>query len=118
MLTSVLTSLQSLISPRFAVANFFPTLAFWFATAIMLFVLNAPFRAFARDSVNQTAGMSAVLMGAVLIGIAMSAYVLSAVLPAIQSLMEGNWPPWITFLFAPAQMKHYERLNEKVAENL
>jgi len=117
MLSTVLTQLQALVSPRFVVASFFPMLAFWFAHAVMLFAVNAPFRAFAQAALNQPLGTSTALVAAALIGIAMSAYVLAAVLPAIQSLMEGNWPSWLVSIFVPAQTRCLERIDAKLDEN-
>jgi hypothetical protein len=118
MLTTVLSRLQSLISSRFTAASFFfPTLAFWFAHALVLFEVNARFRVFARSVLGESVTTSAVLLTAGLIGVAMSAYVLSAVLPAIQSIMEGNWPTWLVSLFAPAQMRRFERLESELAAN-
>src|SRR5437879_1558164 len=113
MLSSVLSSLQTLISPRFVVANFFPALAFWFVNALTLFLLHSSFRTFAQDALNQTLPFSAVFVTAALVGVAISAYVLSAILPAIQSRMEGNWPSRVSSFFVPAQMKHFEWLNNR-----
>jgi hypothetical protein len=117
MLSTLLTNLQNLISTRFLLGSFLPTLAFWFAHAAMLFALNARFEAYVRNNIGQTAGLTAVLMSACLIGIAMSAYVFSALLPATQSLLEGNWPAWMVHFFVPAQMRHLERLDGEVDGN-
>ncbi|HEY1756194.1 MAG TPA: hypothetical protein VGG72_12410 [Bryobacteraceae bacterium] len=117
MLSTLLSSLQNLISSSFVVGSFFPALAFWFANAAMLFVLNARFETYVRNNIGQTAGLSAVLMTAGLIGVAMFAYVLSALLPAIQSLLEGTWSEWLVHLFIPAQMRLWERLEEKTSQN-
>jgi hypothetical protein len=109
--STVLTSLQSLISPRFVVASFFPALGFWFGNGLMLFWLHAPFRKLATQILSQaTVWQSGLLIGAAFIAIAMSAYTLSAVMPSIQSLLEGNWPDWIRSLFAPAQSRHQEAI--------
>lgn len=117
MFSSILSSLQTLISPRFIVANFSPALAFWFINALTLFLLNGSFQVFAHDALNQTLPFSAVLVTAVMVGVAISAYFLSALLPAIQSLMEGNWPSRVSSFFVPAQMTHFERLGDRIAEN-
>jgi len=115
MLSTILTSLQSLISPRFIVASFFPALAFWFSNALMLLWLNEPFRALTDKTINQsTLGQSSVLMAAALIGVAISAYALSAIMSGIQSLMEGSWPEPVAALFAPAQARHLKDLETRM----
>jgi hypothetical protein len=118
MFTTLLSNLQTLISSRFLVASFFPTMAFWFSHATMLFLLNAPFREYVRSNIGQTAGLTAVITAAALIWVALSAYAAFALLPTIQSLMEGNWYPWIVAIFAPSQMNHFEQLDHEIAENL
>ena len=118
MFTTLLSNLQTLISSRFVIASFFPTLAFWFANATMLFLFNTSFQEYIRDHIGETTGLTVVIMAAALIAVAFSAYAESALLPAIQSLMEGNSPSWLVAIFAPSQMNHYERLEQEIAENL
>jgi hypothetical protein len=115
--TSLLTNLQSLISSNFVVASFFPTLAFWFANAVMLYRFNAPFRDYVQNSLNQTAGMTTVVTAAALIGVAFTAYAEAALLPTIQSLLEGNWPRWLIWFFTPAQARRYNRLEVAIHRN-
>jgi hypothetical protein len=117
-LSSILTSLQNLVSKSFALSSFAPSLVFWFANALMLFVLNSSFRAFALSVLSKNSGLSALIVTVCVAGIAMFAYTLSALLPAIQTIMEGNWPQWATWLFVPAQMKQFELLEEKIAKNV
>jgi hypothetical protein len=118
MFQTLLSNLQTLISSRFLVGSFFPTLAFWFANATMLFLFNAPFQEYVRSNIGQTAGLAAVIALAALIGVAFSAYAESALLPTFQSLMEGSWHWLPVAFFAPAQMRQYERLEREIAENL
>lgn len=118
MFQTLLSNLQSLISSRFLVASFFPTIAFWFAHATMLFIYNAPFQEYVRSNIGQTAGLTVVIAAAALIGVAFSAYAEAALLPTIQSLMEGNWPRLLVTIFAPSQTRHYERLDRKTSESL
>ncbi|WP_428671107.1 hypothetical protein [Reyranella sp.] len=113
MFTSLLTNLQNLIaSPsRFFIGSFLPVLAFWFFNALMLYLFNAPFQKWASGIVEQSGGLATVVFVAVLIAIVFSAYAESALLPTIQSVMEGgNWPSWIAWFFVPAEMRRYERL--------
>src|ERR1043166_4581499 len=117
MFTTLLSNLQTLISSRFLVASFFPMMAFWFAHAVMLFLFNAPFQEYVLANIGQTAGLTAVVISAALIGVAFSAYAEAALLPTIQSLMEGNWAQWMVSFFAPSQMKHYERLQSETEES-
>jgi hypothetical protein len=85
----------------------------------MLFLFNAPFETYVRSNIGQTAGLTAVIMSAALIGVALSAYAEAALLPTLQSLMEGlYWPTWIVAIFAPSQINRYERLNREIAESL
>jgi hypothetical protein len=116
---SLLTNLQTLISSpsRFLIGSFFPVLAFWFCNALMLYLFNAPFQRYVAGVSEQSGGLSAVVIGAVFIGIAFLAYAESALLPTIQSLMEGNWPSWITSIFVRAEMRRYERLERMKKEN-
>src|SRR5260370_29521195 len=114
--SNLLANLQELITKRVA-ATFFPALALWFANALMLYAVNAPFRLIARTTLTQPLGTSTALTAAALIGVAMSSYVLSGVLPAIRSLMEGNWRSWFVSLFAPAQTSDFERLERELAAN-
>ena len=116
MFTNLLTSLQSLISSRFLVASFFPSLAFWAANVAMACGLNTAFRAWLIGSLNQSTGGAAVLSASALIAAAMFAYLLSAILPGIQSIFEGNWGAWLVSLFAPPQMAALERLEDRIAE--
>jgi hypothetical protein len=116
MLTSLLSGLQSLISSRIIVACFFPSLAFWFAHALMLFELNAPSRTSLSNTFAQSTGVFAAVLGASLIGLAMFAYALSAILPAIQSLLEGNWgDASITGTFAQSQAKALQNLEKRLS---
>jgi hypothetical protein len=117
MFTTLLSNLQTLISTRFLVASFFPTLAFWFGHAAMLYFLNAPFQKFVQSTIGQTSGLAVLLTASALVAIALTAYAESALLPAIQSLMEGNWSQWLVSLFSPPQVKRYERLTQEIVEN-
>src|SRR6266852_1285926 len=90
--TSLLTSLQSLISTRLTFAYFLPSMAFWFAHGAMLFWLNAPFHDFVAANVDATAGLISILVGSALIGVAVFSFAAASLLPTIQGLMEGNWP--------------------------
>jgi hypothetical protein len=117
MLTTILNSLQSLISARFVVASFFPALVFWFSNALMLFCLHEPFRFLANKTLSQsTLGTSSLLIASSLIGVAISAYALSAVMPAVQSLLEGNWPEGVAGFFAPSQARRLKKLEEQIAD--
>jgi hypothetical protein len=119
--TSLLTNLQNLItSPgRFFVGSFLPVLAFWFCNALMLNLFNAQFQRYVMELIEQSsAGVSAVVIAAVFVGITFSAYAVSALLPTIQSTMEGgNWPSWMASFFVPAEMRRYERLERAKKEN-
>jgi hypothetical protein len=117
MFQTLLSNLQTLISSRFLVSSFFPTLAFWFANAVTLFFLNGRFQEYVLSNIGQIAGLTAVVTAAALIGVGISAYAASALLPTIHSMMEGNWPSWLAGLFVPSQMYGYERLEQKVREN-
>jgi hypothetical protein len=117
MFATLLSNLQTLISGRFLVTSFFPTLAFWFANAAALFVFNAPFHAYVVGHIGSSTGLPWLMMFAGLLGVAFTAYGEAALLPAIQSIMEGNWPGPLVQLFAPSEMNHYERLNSHITEN-
>src|SRR5438067_900142 len=100
MLSTILTSLQSLISARFIVSAFFPVLAFWFGNAAMLYWLHEPFRHFVNRTMTQTTfWQGSLAVSAAMIGAAITAYALSAVMPAIQSLLEGSWMAGLQSLF-------------------
>lgn len=117
MLSTILSGLQSLVSPRFVVASFFPALVFWFSNALMLFCCNEPFRFLANKTLSQsTLGSSSLLIASALIGVAIFAYALSAVMPALQSLLEGNWPDGIAQLFVPAQARRLNDLEEQIGK--
>jgi hypothetical protein len=119
MFASLLTNLQNLItSPgRFFIGSFLPVVAFWFCNALMLYLFNAPFQRYVTGLSEQSGGLSAVVIAAVFVGITFSAYAESALLPTIQSTMEGNWPSWIASFFVPAEMKRYERLERMKKAN-
>jgi hypothetical protein len=117
MLPTFISNLQTLISSRFLVASFFPNLAFWFGNAAMLYLLNAPFRDYTESSIGRSAGLPVLLFGAALVAITFWAYGHAALMPSIQSILEGNWPAPIAGLFVPAQMREFERAQEKAAKN-
>jgi hypothetical protein len=118
MLSTVFTNLQTLIPGRFVVSSFFPMLAFSVANGGMLFWLNAPFRALASKTMNEsTAGQSTFLIGVVVIGLTMLAYISSALLPPTQLIMEGRWPDWLIGIFAPAQAKRLEHIENEALAN-
>ena len=116
--TTLLSNLQTLISSRFLIASFFPAIAFWFGNAIMMFLFNAPFQEYVANNIDQSTGMTALIVSAALIFVAFTAYAEYALLPKIQSFMEGNWSEWLVALFAPSQMNYYERLDRDMKENL
>jgi hypothetical protein len=121
MFATLLSNLQTLISTRFLVANFFPTLAFCFCNALMLFWADAPFREYVQSTGGEATGLTAIVAAAVLVAMAFLAYAEAALLPAIQSLMEGNWPwpfAWLAPLLAPAQVIRLEAINGEIAANL
>lgn len=111
MFTTILTNLQSLISARFVVASFLPALTFGFVNALMLFWLNAPFHDYVVANVPLNAGLASLILAASLIAIAFLAYIQAALLPTLQSVLEGNWPAWIVSLFVRSQVRRYERLD-------
>ena len=117
MFSTLLTNLQTLISSRFLVASFIPCLVFWFVNAALLYFLNAPFHDYVLANVTQTSGIPVLVTAAALIGVALFAYAEFALLPALQALLEGNWPSWIVAIFAPAQAIRYEWLEARQAEN-
>ena len=115
MLSSLLTNLQTLISGRFVISAFFPILTFWILNGAMAAWLNAPFRAWFKKVIAQpTVGQSSFILATLLIGTALSAYLYSALLPAIQSILEGRWPPWLVRLFLPPQVHQLEMIEEQV----
>lgn len=117
MLSSILTTLQSLISPSFVVADFFPMLAFWVMNGAMLYSLSQPFRTFLGRIGANGALQNSIWMLAFLVGTAMTAYMLSALIPKFQALMEGKWR-WDTMVhwFAPAQGRRLEKLNDEIRD--
>ncbi len=117
MFTSFLAGLQALVSSRFTVASFFPTLAFLSAHVLMACGLNAPFRSYVTGLFNQSTGVSAAILASVLVATAMFAYALSAVLPAAQSLMEGNWGRLLVAWFTPPQAAALEQLEAEMLES-
>src|SRR5664279_2416982 len=117
MFTSLLSSLQTLISTGFLVGSFFPTLAFWFGHAAMLYCLNTPFQKYVQSNIGQTGGLAALVAASALVAVAFTAYAESALLPAIQSFMEGNWSQWLVSLFSPPQVRRYERLSQEIVKN-
>jgi hypothetical protein len=114
MFTSLLANLQTLISTRFLVASFFPTMAFGFANALMLFCLNAPFHEYVVANGDLGVGLASLTVAAALVGLAFLAYAEGALLPTIQSVMEGNWPPRIASLFGRSQMNRYDQLQQEM----
>jgi hypothetical protein len=114
---TLLTNLQNLISTRFVVSSFFPSLAFWFVNATLAYFLDAPFHDYATANAQLTAGFPALLAAAALIGIGLFAYAEYALLPTIQALLEGNWPKHAVWFFAPAQSVRYEEIVQQRAEN-
>ncbi len=118
MLGTLLTSLQSLISASFVAGVFLPSLAFWFANAAILYVLNPGVMASVPAGIAGSGALATIPMAAALIGIALFAYVLSAILPNLQAALEGgNWPAWLDHFLVPAQMRRLEQLDEQEAEN-
>jgi len=90
-------------------------LTFWILNGAMAAWLNAPFRNWAEKLVVvPSTGQSTFLLATLLIGVALSAYLYSALLPAIQSLLEGRWPPWLVRLFLPPQVHQIEMIEEQV----
>ena len=117
MLSTILSSLQTLISPRFVISAFFPALAFWFSNAVMLFWVHEPFRHWTEALMTQTTvGQGALLIPAALIGVAISAYGLSAVMPAIQAVFEGSWLARFSRFFAVAQARQLRDLEDRIAQ--
>ena len=120
MFTTLLSNLATYISSRFIVANFFPMLAFWFFHALTLYEVNDPFRAYAATMLDQSTGMATLVAAVALIGVAVTAYAEAALLPSVQSAMEGNWPLWLGWLvqlFTPSQMREFERLSREIRQN-
>lgn len=116
MLSTILTNLQTLISPSFVVANFFPTLVFWLMNAGMVYLFSPRF----RDVILQLyakGGIENSMWGVIfLIGTAMTAYVLSALIPRTQALMEGKWWDWAVHLFAPNQGRRLAEIDDRIQE--
>jgi hypothetical protein len=118
MLSTILTTLQTLISPSFVIASFFPMLAFWLMNAAMLYWIYRPF----RDLIVRLGGAGNAIQntlwaGGFLIATAMTAYILSALISKFQALMEGKWQ-WDTMVywFAPAQGRRLEKIDRQIRE--
>jgi hypothetical protein len=118
MLSTILTTLQSLISPSFVIASFFPMLAFWLMNVAMLYWICRPFKELiARLGGASSAIQNTMWAGGFLIVTAMTAYILSALIPKFQAWMEGKWQ-WDTMVhwFAPAQGRRLGKIDEQIRE--
>jgi hypothetical protein len=118
MLSTILTTLQSLIQGRFVVIAFFPMLAFVTFNCVMLAWLNEPSRALAVQTfLEASTSRSTFFVLVALIAIAMLGYIFSALLPGFQLLLEGRWPAWLVSLFVPVQVRQLEELERERHEN-
>jgi hypothetical protein len=112
-MTALLSNLQSLTSKAFPVTSILTSLAFWFLNGVMLFWLSEPFRQYVHRTfwTTSSAGQAALLTGAVLVGTAMWAYMLSALTTRLRLLLEGTGWGWMSAWFVPAQAELRERLD-------
>ena len=117
MLSTVLTSLQSLIPGRFVVSAFFPMLAFVISNCAMLAWLNEPARSLLIRTIETSTAKSTFIVLVVLIAAAMLGYIFSALLPGFQLLLEGRWPAWLISFFVPVQGRQLEALENQQREN-
>ncbi len=118
MFSTILTTLQSLISPSFVVASFFPMLTFWLINAAMLYWISQPFRNLIDRLWTKGGGIqNSIWAAGFLIAAAMTAYILSALIPRFQAWMEGKWQ-WeeMVFLFAPIQGRRLETIDDKIRD--
>jgi len=117
-MNQALTALNALIPSSILVPAFFPMLGFFVINGMMLYWLNAPFRAFAVQIIDlQATGKTAFLAGISIIAIAMLAKAFSALLRVIQNILEGNWPQFLVAFFSPDQVRRLERLEQLIHEN-
>jgi hypothetical protein len=118
MLSSILTTLQSLISPSFVVASFFPMLTFWLLNAAMFYWSSEMFRnLIGRVWTAGTGIQNSIWAAGFLLATAMTAYVLSALIPTLQAWMEGKWQcDEMVHLFAPAEGRRLEKIDDQISE--
>jgi hypothetical protein len=119
MFSNVLSDLQKLLSPSFVVSVFFPVLAFWTANLAMVCWLNEPFRNFAISQFNEPkVGQLAVLLAISLIAVGIFGYMFSALLPKVQSLLEGRWVAPIASFFVSAQARKFENIRRQLVATI
>ncbi|CAM2146000.1 conserved membrane protein of unknown function [Pararobbsia alpina] len=117
MLDSLLTNLQRLISAQFVVSIFFPMLAFWASNGLMCFLLNRVFAEYVTSLLeNPKLASSLFVIGCALGLVAIAAYMFSALIPALQSILEGRWPQWLAGFYTPTQARKYESLRDRITE--
>jgi hypothetical protein len=115
MLSSILTTLQSLISPSFVVASFFPMLTFWLLNAGTLYWSSETFRnLIGRVWTAGTGIQNSIWAAGFLMATAMTAYILSALIPTFQAWMEGKWRDEMVHLFAAAEGRRLEKIDDQI----
>lgn len=93
MLGTVLEKLQSLLSKSFLISSFFPVLIFAAVNGAILYWVSGPFRGLVHWYYGQDAGSKAVDTAAVLIALAVLAYVFSALSLTLRYVLEGRSLP-------------------------
>ena len=93
-LSSIFTNVTKSFSASFWLAGVFPSAAFLFTNAAMLYLLSSRFRAEAgalwqETTVSRGASLAAFMAMAILL----LAYTLTALATRLRKLLEGDWPP-------------------------
>lgn len=101
MLGAFLDRLTGFFSKYFLLASFFPILIFAFVNGLLLYAHSEAFRALVAGYTELNATVQAFYGFSLLIGLAVLAYLLSAVKLSLQELLEGkHWPEarWFRWL--------------------
>lgn len=117
MLTAVLDRLTSLTSKAFIIGAFVPVLAFAFLNGVVLYLGFGWFRAWAEPQISVAA--RAFDLVAVLVGLAVVAYVLSSLSAFLQQVLEGQhlWHgSWLADRLRRAQLRSYQELRAQYRE--
>jgi hypothetical protein len=119
MLTTVIDRLTSLVSKYFVIGAFLPVLMFAFLTGTIFYHDSKWFREWARPEMSQTGTAKTFDAVALLIGIAIIAYLLSTINTFLREILEGKhllpiWNPLLQ-LFQARQEKKLAKLNEEYA---
>ncbi len=86
-LTTLLDRLTSFFSKSFTLGAFVPVVVFAFCNAALLYLHTSWFHSWADSQIKQPAAFT---MGAIIVGLAVAAYLLSSVSTALRKVLEGR----------------------------